>query len=138
MTMGGAGCGKQPFEFHGSDHVGIVGVLVIVESAGIKRLEPGGEDNGTCIQGDGLFRLGIVNGVCRTDIRAGTALVLLQFQADVRVDDVFQGHCLGIFDVDSGPLLEISVVTVIMFSGAFLSTGTAADTEVFTDVPGFF
>ena len=84
----------------------------------------------------GGFLLIEVHGARGADFLAGAALALLQEDALVAVDGIFQRHGLGVFHVGGLALGEPNVVGIDGFFGALLGAGAAADALGDIDVAG--
>jgi hypothetical protein len=65
---------------------------------------------------------------------AGPALALLDINAAVSIDTIFQGHCLRIFDIGGFTFDDPCVVRIHNFFRAFFSAGTAGDAQRFVDI----
>jgi hypothetical protein len=65
---------------------------------------------------------------------AGAAFFLLDINAAVSIDTIFQGYCLGIFDIGGFALDDPRVVGIHNFFRAFFSAGPAGDAQRFVDI----
>jgi hypothetical protein len=138
MAVGGAAGGQNPFKFNGCDHIGESGILEIVQPGRVKGFEPGRHDDGTHIQGQDFFLVLIINGPGWTDLGAGAAFVLQEFQADGRVNGIFQGDGLGIRHIDGLSLVQTLIIFIIGFARAFLGAFPTGNAFVHVHVPRCF
>jgi hypothetical protein len=138
MAVGGAAGGQNPFKFNGCDHIGEFGILEIVQLGRVKGFEPGRHDDGAHIQGQDFFLVLIINGPGGTDLGAGAAFVLQEFQADGRVNGIFQGDGLGIRHIDGLSLVQTLIIFIIGFARAFFGAFPAGNAFIHVHIPGGF
>jgi hypothetical protein len=136
VPFGGACCGKDSLEFNGGDDIGEFQITVIVESRGIKRFEPGGEDDRSHIKGLDSFFLIEINGFSWTEFLACLAFAVLEVDAVVMIDGILQGHGLGILHIGGLALDKTRIVGVNDLFGAFYRTLAAGNTFVFINISG--
>jgi len=138
MAVGGAPGGKDPFKFNGCDHIGEFGILEIVQLGRVKGFEPGRHDDGTHIQGQDFFLVLVIDGPGGTDLGAGAAFILQEFQADGRVNGIFQGDSLGVRHIDGLSLIQALIIFIIGFARTFLGAFPAGNAFVHVHVPRRF
>ena len=132
----GSGGRQDALHFNGGDNVGQAGVAVVVELRWIKGLESGGEDDGADVQGFGLFLLVKIHRVGRAEFFAGAALAVLEIDAVVMIDGIFQGNGLGIFHIGGLAFDKTGVVGVNDLFGALFSTIPAGNAFGFINISG--
>jgi hypothetical protein len=80
-----------------------------------------------------------IDGASRTHLGAKTAFArFLQINTLIRIDLVFEGHRLGIFDEDRFSLFGGGVVVIIDFFGTFCRAFTAGNTFTHVHITGMF
>jgi hypothetical protein len=70
----------------------------------------------------------------RAEFFAGPAFFLLDVNAAVSIDAIFQGHCLGVFDIGGFTFDDSRVIGIHNFFRAFFSAGTAGDAQRFVNI----
>jgi hypothetical protein len=124
VRSGGA---EDAFKLEAGDHVGQVGIMIGFVAARIKSLKAGRKDDRADSQGYFFFLVLKVNGISRAELFAGAAFAFQKIDAVLLVDDIFEGYCLLISNIDGFPLAKVLVVFVVYFLGAFFETGAAGD-----------
>ena len=128
---------EQPFEFERRNHVGVIGVGIGVEAAGVEGLEARRKYNRSHFQIQEELLLLVVYGIGGTDFGADTALFpLAQLAAIFGVDGVTGGNRLSVILIDGFTLAESCVVIIQHYCGALFRTDAAGNTLVRIDVSG--
>lgn len=128
MTGTGSSRTQEPFEFHRSDHIGILDIPVGVKRARIEGLEAGGENHRPYVQIQDLFFLIVIDGICRTDLGANSALLAMsQLTAILRIDGVGGRDGLSVVLENGLAFAESRIVGVDHHCGALFGTCTTGD-----------
>jgi hypothetical protein len=138
MAARGTAGGQDSFEFDAGHYIGEIGIPVALHGGRIVRLQAGRENHRAHMERDLFFRVIELDGAGRTEFLACPALALLEINAVIPVNHVFQGNRLGVGDVYGLSLSEVLVIGVIHFPGAFFKTGPAGDALVHVYVSGMF
>jgi hypothetical protein len=81
-----------------------------------------------------LGRLVKIYGTGGAEFFADPAFFFLDVNAAVSIDTIFQGYCLGIFDIGGFTFDDSRVVGIHNFFRAFFSAGVAGDAQRFVDI----
>ena len=138
MTHSGTGGRQDAFELHGGHHIGEMGILIIIKFRWIKGIKTRRQNDGADIEGFGGFLLIKINSVGRAKFLAGAAFALLNINAGIPVDAIFQRNCLGVLDESGFAFNQPYIVMVLDFFGTFFRAQAAGDAKGFINVSGFF
>ena len=78
-----------------------------------------------------------IDGPRGTKLFASPAFALVQVQAVLRIDHIFQWHRLAVLDIGRLALGDAHVERVVHFFGTFLGAQAAGDAFVYVDITGF-
>ena len=138
MPAGGPTRTQQPFELHGSDHVGMVAVSISVKTAWIERLESSGENDGSHLQIQQLLLLFVIDGIRGTDLGANAALLAVsQLTAVFSIDGISRGDGLRIVFINGFAFAKSFIESIYHHSGTLFGARSTGNTFVQVHVSGF-
>ena len=130
MARIGTGGGKDSLKLQGCHHIRQQGISVVVYGCRIKRCKTCGQNNGAHMYGQRFWGVLEIDGARWAEFLAGAAFAFVQIDAIVRIDCIFKGYRLGVWDVNGFSLRQTFIVFIGHFFGTFFSTHTACDTFV--------
>jgi hypothetical protein len=128
MPAKGPGGRKHSFKFKAGDDVRGALVTVDIISLRIKDFTARGDDDRPGLNGQFLFFVLKIDGLCRTEFFTDLTSPFGKKDTMNRINGILQGNCLGILYMDGLSLGKPCIIFTIDLGGAFLSTEAAGNT----------
>ncbi len=135
MPLKRSGGAQYPLELHTGDNVWVFAIGVGLVVARVKRGKPWGKDNSARTDDQAFFLLIKIDGLRGAEFFAGPAFSLLEIDAILAINGIFERDCLGIFDIGGLTFDQVLVERVSNPFRTFFRAGSACDAFVHIHIP---